>query len=141
MSFVVEPGQTLALVGATGSGKSTLVHLLLRLREPPTAARCSSTVSTSAIGRSPACAAAMAVVPQEPFLFSDTVGGNILFGTGEDWGTVATRARAVEAGAAARRWPTTLPGSPHGLRHDRGRTGDHPVRRPEAARRRWRGPC
>jgi ATP-binding cassette subfamily B protein len=39
----------------------------------------------------------MAIVPQEPFLFSESVGGNILFGTGEDWGSEASRRRAAEA--------------------------------------------
>ena len=55
----IEAGQTVALVGVTGSGKSTLINLLARLHDPPPA-RCSSTASTSATCRSRGCAARLA---------------------------------------------------------------------------------
>jgi ATP-binding cassette subfamily B protein len=100
VSFVVEPGQTLALVGPTGAGKSTLVQLLLRLREPDRGMLFLDGVDVR--DRSLAdVRTRMAAVAQEPFLFSETVGGNVLFGTGTDWGGEAAHARAAEAGSLA----------------------------------------
>jgi ATP-binding cassette subfamily B protein len=100
VSFTVEPGQTLALVGPTGSGKSTLVHLLLRLREPDWGMLFLDGVDVRdlPIAR---VRRMMAVVAQEPFLFSDSVGGNVLFGVDDEWGSEAARARVAEAGASA----------------------------------------
>jgi ATP-binding cassette, subfamily B, multidrug efflux pump len=83
VSFAVEPGQVLAVVGPTGSGKSVLVSLLARLHEPP-----AGTVFVDghdvldlplAVLR-----AAIGFVPQEPFLFSSTVAENIAFGDPAD---------------------------------------------------------
>ena len=84
ISLTLEPGRTVALVGATGAGKSTLVHLLPRLHEPPAGTvfvdgRDVQTLPLANLRR------AMGVVPQEPFLFSDTIGGNIAFGVDKDW--------------------------------------------------------
>ena len=77
---------------------------------------------------------AMGVVPQEPFLFSDTVGGNIAFGVDEDWrvGTPAIRSRTRPRPPASRR---TSQGFTDGLRHGRRRARHHALGRPEAARR------
>ena len=49
----------------------------------PPKAMCSSTASTRETGRSPHCARKVCVVAQDTFLFSDTIGGNISFGAGE----------------------------------------------------------
>ncbi len=100
VSFVVEPGQTLAVVGATGSGKSTLVQLLPRLREP---ARGMLFVDGVDVCDRPLAElrASMAVVSQEPFLFSDTVGANILFGRGGGWGDGHAREMAERAARIA----------------------------------------
>jgi len=94
VSFILEPGQTMALVGATGAGKSTLVQLLTRLREP---ARGTLFVDGIDVRDIPMAdlRAGLAVVPQEPFLFSETVGGNILFGRDQDWGAGDSRARVA----------------------------------------------
>lgn len=100
VSFVVEPGQTLALVGATGSGKSTLVQLLLRLREPERGMLWLDGQDVRDLSIADV-RGMMAVVAQEPFLFSDSVGGNVLFGSGEEWGEAPARARVAEAGALA----------------------------------------
>lgn len=100
VSFTLGAGQTLAIVGATGSGKSTLVQLLTRLREPPPGTLFIDDVDV----RDRPLAdlrAAMAVVPQEAFLFSDTVGGNILFGVDEDWGSDETRSLVSRAAEGA----------------------------------------
>ncbi|KAL4429585.1 hypothetical protein ABPG77_008634 [Micractinium sp. CCAP 211/92] len=79
VSFSLAGGQTLALVGATGSGKSTLVRLLLRFYDP-SAGRVLingtdvSTVTLASLRR------AIAVVPQDCVLFNDTIGYNIAYG-------------------------------------------------------------
>jgi ATP-binding cassette subfamily B protein len=79
MSFEVEPGQTIALVGRVGSGKSWLVNMIPRLVDPT-----GGTIEldgqelrryrVSDLRRS------IGYVPQEPVLFSDTVRNNIVFG-------------------------------------------------------------
>ena len=79
MSFRVEPGRTVAVVGPTGSGKSTLTTLLVRLVDP----RSGSVELDGVVLRSVAeggVAAAAAVVPQQTFLFDDTVRGNVTLG-------------------------------------------------------------
>lgn len=83
VSFRVEPGQTVALVGPTGSGKSTLVHLLPRLYDPP---RGTIFLDGIDVREWPLAALrrAIAVVPQEPFLFSGTIAENIALGAHAD---------------------------------------------------------
>jgi ATP-binding cassette subfamily B protein len=75
----VKAGSTVAIVGPTGSGKSTLVSLLPRLHEAPAG---SVRIDGRAIREIPLSELRRAVgfVPQETFLFSDTVGGNVAFG-------------------------------------------------------------
>jgi len=79
IDLVVPPGQTVALVGATGAGKSTLAKLVARFYDP-TAGRILidghdlRAVQASSLRRQ------MGIVPQEAFLFSGTVGENIAFG-------------------------------------------------------------
>jgi ATP-binding cassette subfamily B multidrug efflux pump len=79
VSLRIEPGQTVAFVGATGSGKSTLISLLPRLHEPP--AR-TVTIGGVDIREIPLerLRAAIGFVPQEAFLFSDTIEANVAFG-------------------------------------------------------------
>jgi ATP-binding cassette subfamily B multidrug efflux pump len=100
ISFTVEPGSTVAIVGPTGSGKSTLLHLLLRLREPEPGAILLDGVDVRGLPLA-AVRGRMAFVSQEPFLFSDTLGGNMLFGTGDEWGTPSSRERVAAGGARA----------------------------------------
>jgi ATP-binding cassette, subfamily B, multidrug efflux pump len=96
VSFTLEPGQTLALVGPTGAGKSTLVQLLTRLHEPPPGTLFADGVDVRDLSLAD-LRAAMAVVPQEPFLFSETVGGNILFGRDVAWGEGESRQQGAHA--------------------------------------------
>ena len=79
VSARVAPGQVLALVGPTGSGKSTLVDLLPRLFEPP---RGTVLVDGIDVRDLPLATlrGAIGYVPQEPFLFSTTVAENVAFG-------------------------------------------------------------
>jgi ATP-binding cassette subfamily B protein len=78
-SLAIEPGQTVALVGPTGSGKSTVINLLPRLHEPPPGTVFVDSVDVQAIPLA-RLRGAMGVVPQEPFLFSRTVGRNVALG-------------------------------------------------------------
>jgi ATP-binding cassette, subfamily B, multidrug efflux pump len=81
----IEPGQTVALVGSTGSGKSTLISLLPRLHEPPPGTVTIDGVDIREIPLS-RLRAAIGFVPQEPFLFSTTIGENVAFGAAEGHG-------------------------------------------------------
>jgi ATP-binding cassette subfamily B protein len=75
----VPAGSTLAIVGATGSGKSTLVHLLVRLYDPPAGTVFVDGHDVREV-RLSQLRAAIAFVPQETFLFSTTLEENIAFG-------------------------------------------------------------
>jgi ABC-type multidrug transport system fused ATPase/permease subunit len=79
VSLVAEPGEMIALVGATGAGKSTLVNLLPRFYEP-TAGRI--LLDGRDLQRIPLeeLRAQIAVVGQEPFLFNGTIRENLAFG-------------------------------------------------------------
>ena len=79
ISAMVEPGQMLALVGPTGAGKSTLVDLLPRLFDPPPG---SVLIDGTDVREIPleVLRGAIGYVPQEPFLFSQTLGQNVAFG-------------------------------------------------------------
>ncbi|MDR6322583.1 ABC-type multidrug transport system fused ATPase/permease subunit [Actinoplanes couchii] len=76
VSFTVPAGRTVALVGATGSGKSTIAALAVRLVDPDTGTVSADGVKLPDLSGS-ALAAATALVPQVPFVFDDTVRGNI----------------------------------------------------------------
>jgi ATP-binding cassette subfamily B protein len=79
LAFYIEEGQTLGIVGLTGSGKSTLVHLLLRVFDPPEGTFFIGGVDVRRI-RISVLRQAVALVPQDPFLFSATIRENIAFG-------------------------------------------------------------
>jgi ATP-binding cassette subfamily B protein len=81
----IEAGQTVALVGATGSGKSTLISLLPRLHEPPPGTVLLDGVDVREIPLA-TVRSAIGFVPQEPFLFSDTIAENVAFGVQPDTG-------------------------------------------------------
>ncbi len=79
LSFTVEPGRTVAIVGATASGKSTLTTLLTRLVDP--AGGRITVDGTDLRDLAPGQLAAMvSIVPQTAFLFDDTVRGNVTLG-------------------------------------------------------------
>ena len=79
LSASIEPGRTVALVGATGSGKSTIAALLARLSDPTSGAiRLDGTVLADfAKGE---VTDAVALVPQQTFIFGDTVRANVALG-------------------------------------------------------------
>jgi ATP-binding cassette subfamily B protein len=103
ISLRIERGQTVAFVGATGSGKSTLVSLLPRLHDPPPGTVFLDGVDVREIPLA-TLRGAIGVVPQEPFLFSDSIAENIAFGVqvpGAD-GNADLERRVQEAAAVAR---------------------------------------
>jgi ATP-binding cassette subfamily B protein len=91
ISFVINPGESLGIIGTTGSGKTTIGHLVSRLYD--------STQGTVLIDDIPirdydleSLRKQMGVVPQDVFLFSDTVMSNICFGL-----DVADETKALQA--------------------------------------------
>ncbi|MFF8383531.1 ABC transporter ATP-binding protein [Streptomyces kanasensis] len=108
LSLSVEPGQTVAIVGPTGAGKTTLVNLLMRFYEVTSgrilldgvdAARMSREELRSSIG----------MVLQDAWLFGGTIAENIAYGAAA--GREVTRAEIEEAARAAHadRFVRTLP--------------------------------
>jgi ATP-binding cassette subfamily B protein len=94
VSLVVPPGQTVALVGATGAGKSTFAKLVARFYDP-TEGRILVDGHDLRDVAAHSLRSQMGIVPQEAFLFSGTIADNIAFGrpdATEDEIEVATRA-------------------------------------------------
>ena len=79
INLVAEPGQTVAILGATGAGKSTLINLVPRFYDV-----CTGQVTIDGIDvrqlQQHSLLAALATVPQESLLFSGTVADNIRYG-------------------------------------------------------------
>lgn len=83
VSFTVEKGQSLAIMGKTGSGKSTIVLLLARLLQPTSGKVLIDGIPYEELNLH-SLREAIGFVPQEAFLFSDTIQHNILFGAKEE---------------------------------------------------------
>ncbi|MCU0655938.1 MAG: ABC transporter ATP-binding protein/permease [Polyangiaceae bacterium] len=79
ISFAARPGERIALVGATGSGKSTIASLLLRLYDPTAGTLRVEGRDVLALDRT-TLRRRFAVVPQDVFLFPGTVADNIALG-------------------------------------------------------------
>jgi ATP-binding cassette subfamily B protein len=82
IDLVVPPGQTVALVGATGAGKSTLAKLVARFYDPSSGRVLIDGHDLRDV-RAQSLRAQMGIVPQEGFLFSGTLRENIAFGRPE----------------------------------------------------------
>jgi ATP-binding cassette, subfamily B, multidrug efflux pump len=82
LSFRVEPGETVAVVGPTGSGKSTLVSLLPRIHDPDEGVILLDGVPLPEY-RTPDLRRIMGIVPQDTFLFSETIRANVGLGLDE----------------------------------------------------------
>ena len=79
ISFTIEAGQTVGIVGRTGAGKTTLVDLLLRTYNVPDGTVFADGRDVNEIPIRD-LRAGCAYVPQDNFLFSETIGSNIAFG-------------------------------------------------------------
>jgi ATP-binding cassette subfamily B multidrug efflux pump len=79
ISFVVTPGKSLAILGRTGSGKSTIASLLVRLYDVESGEILIDNTPIEQFSLS-SLRQQVGYVPQDVFLFSDTIGNNISFG-------------------------------------------------------------
>jgi ATP-binding cassette, subfamily B, bacterial MsbA len=96
VNLKIHPGETIALVGASGSGKTSLVSLLLRFYEPTDGHLTLDGVPLQQIGMA-SLRNQMALVSQEVVLFNDTVAANIAYGARSG----CTRTEIIEAARAA----------------------------------------
>ena len=105
VSFLIEPGETVALVGPSGAGKSTVIQLLLRFYDPDSGSIEVDGHNLRDVAR-PDFRRSLALVPQDPVIFADTARANIRFGRPD-----ASDAEIEEAAkaAAAHEFLTALP--------------------------------
>jgi len=82
ISLVAQPGQTTAIIGGTGSGKTTLVNLIPRLIDVTAGSLLIGGVDVRELDPA-ALSAAVGLVPQKPYLFSGTVASNLRYGNQE----------------------------------------------------------
>ncbi|MFE5629184.1 ABC transporter ATP-binding protein [Streptomyces sp. NPDC056543] len=106
LSLTVEPGRTVAIVGPTGAGKTTLVNLLMRFYEVTGGRITLDGVDVSAMTRED-LRSGIGMVLQDTWLFGGTIAENIAYGAGGE----VSRERVVEAAMAthADRFIRTLP--------------------------------
>jgi len=106
VSLNIPPGQTVALVGSTGAGKSTFAKLVARFYDPA-AGRVLIDNHDLRDVRERSLRSQLGIVPQESFLFSGTIRDNIAFGADDDAPaeTVEQAARAVGAHEFIERLP------------------------------------
>lgn len=99
LSFVIKPGEKLALVGRSGGGKTSMVNLFPRFYEHQEGAILLDGVDTREM-RLSSLRAQFALVSQDVVLFNDTVFNNIAYGALRD----VTEAQVIEAAKAANAW-------------------------------------
>ncbi|KAI0558614.1 ABC transporter [Gracilaria domingensis] len=100
LTIDVEPGKTLALVGASGSGKSTVVSLIERFYDPRSGKLCIDGVNVKDYHLRD-IRGQIGLVSQEPDLFHRSVRDNIAYGLGQEDGTPVTESMIVDAAKAA----------------------------------------
>ena len=83
LSFTISKGTKTGIVGRTGSGKSTLINLIFRHFDPESGQVLVNGIPLSSVDIK-SYRKMIGAVPQEVFLFSDTIGNNIQFGLPED---------------------------------------------------------
>jgi ATP-binding cassette subfamily B protein len=79
VSFVADPGETVAIVGSTGSGKSTLVNLIPRLYDATSGSVLVDGIDVREVARADLWRR-LGVIPQKAFLFSGTIASNLRHG-------------------------------------------------------------
>lgn len=107
VNFMIEPGETVAIVGATAGGKSTIVRLMARLYDVTRGEILIDGIDVRN-RRLESLRSAIATVPQEPFLFSDTLRENLIL---DDTESDDRLARAIDVAQLR----TTLDEIPRGL--------------------------
>jgi ABC-type multidrug transport system fused ATPase/permease subunit len=112
----IPPGQTVALVGATGAGKSTMAKLIARFYDPTSGAVLVDGHDLRSVASS-SLRSQMGIVPQEAFLFSGTVAENIAFGRPD---AEESQIRAAAATVGAEEFISELP---HGYDTEVGERG------------------
>lgn len=108
ISLHAKPGQVIGLLGATGSGKTSLVNLLPRFYEYTEGSITIDGIQLREIARD-GLRAQIGIVQQEPFLFSTTIRGNITYGVGRE-----VSDEEVEAAARAAAVHDVILGFPNG---------------------------
>ncbi len=120
VSFTVQPGQRVALVGPSGAGKTTVFALLQRFYDPQSEAQ-SGSVSIAGVAVNQLKLAdlrnLMSVVPQEPVIFSDTFANNIRYGK------PSASLAQVKAAAQAAQLASFIDSLPDGYDTDLGERG------------------
>ncbi len=108
VSFTAAPGQTVALVGPSGAGKTTLVRLALRMIDPQSGSITLDGVDLKQL-KMAALRSTIALVPQDVALFNDTLAANIAFARPD-----STEAQ-IRAAADAAELTEFIAGLPEGL--------------------------
>jgi ATP-binding cassette subfamily B multidrug efflux pump len=107
----IAPGQTVAIVGRTGAGKTTLLSMLARLHDPPPRTVFIDGIDVRELPLA-TLRGAIGFVPQEPFLFSDTVAENVAFGAGGPSGV--GRTGEIQSVSSIARLDNDVADFPHG---------------------------
>ena len=105
VSLTVEPGETVALVGPSGAGKTTIIQMIQRFYDPDKGAIRLNGVDLRDMDRA-AFRAEIALVPQDPVIFADTARENIRFGRP---GAMDAEVEAAAKAAAAHDFLMALP--------------------------------
>ncbi|MFP4044571.1 MAG: ABC transporter transmembrane domain-containing protein [Rhodosalinus sp.] len=105
VSLTVQPGETVALVGPSGAGKTTIIQLLLRFYDPAAGRILLDGVPLDAMRRD-IFRRAIALVPQDPVIFAESARENIRFGRPE---ASDAEVEAAARAAAAHDFITRLP--------------------------------